>query len=488
MERPLPSSEDSEKAIVGGIILRPTLTHEVFTHLTPDDFYSPLYRRILAAIYALHKTARKIDPITIGEELKKEGPVESMGGVTTISNTTLGLPHFESLKTYIDIVKEKSLARQTIRMLNEATTALLEEEDEPGAVIAHLAKELINLQGGTHQNTYSLAEVREEVRTTFQEWEADNVRMSSVPTGIPEFDRKLRLNGVAYGELTLIAARPSQGKTALLMQTTTHAVKLPEPVPALFVSLEMQREKLVMRMLPRDTGIPNRAINPTTLKNMPDERALLYAALDRFEYPLYFDRSFNIDKLLANAEYYVQTRGVKLVAFDYLTLIKTGVATRDSFDRVSNIGDITNALKELAVRANCAVIGAAQLNRASEKEYRKPRMDDLRDSGEIEQAADVIIFPYDPEAKWNAQHPDSVKDSIWLDLYCAKQREGERGWSIPVQYDKNLQTFASQEMLGIDRPVRPQPAPAAIPTPVNYVDTDDDDDEDYDQNDLPNFR
>lgn len=489
LERPLPHAEEAERAILGGVQLRPLLAHEVFAVLEPDDFYSPLHRRVATAIKALHKSGKKIDPIMIGEEIKKDGAIESIGGVSTIANLTHGLPHFDSLKLYIDLVREKSLARQTIRRLQNAVQDLLDEETEAGEIVARTAKELINLQGGTHKNTYSLTEVGDEVRTTFETWESGNLATSSVPCGLPEVDRKLRLNGFAMTELTLIAARPSQGKTALLLQSGTHAVKLPEPVPSLFVSLEMHREKLVMRMLPSVTNIPNRAINPTTLRNMPDERHLLHTALDTFTYPLYFDRSFNIDKLIANAEYYIQTRGVKLVMFDYLTLIKNGVVTYDSYDRVSNIGDITNALKELATRTNTAVVGAAQLNRAVEKEYRKPRMDDLRDSGEIEQAADVILFPYDPDAKYHAMHPDSIRDEIWLDIYCAKQREGERGWSVPVKYDKNMQTFATEDMLGIEKPRRMAPAPA-VP---NYVDNDHDDDDDddradYDPNDLPNFN
>lgn len=488
LERPLPANEDAEKAILGGILLDNKLAHEVFSALTPEDFYSPLHRRIATAMRDLNATAKKIDPILIGEELKKDGSIEAIGGVTTITNLTYGLPHFTTLEEYITLVRVKSLARQTVRLFSEATSGLLEEEEAPGDIMARTAKALVDMASGG-QRTESLKEVAGHVRKIFDEWSAGNTELSSVPTGIPELDAKLRLNGLAYGELTLVGARPSTGKTGLLIQFATNAIKL--GIPTLFISLEMLKERIVMRMLPATTGIPNKAINPTTLRNMPAERDKLYAALDQLDYPMYFDRSFTLPKLLAKAEHFIHTRGVKLVVFDYLTLIKTGVAMRSSFDRVGNIGDITNELKELGVRNNVAVLGAAQLSRQNEKEFRTPRMSDLRDSGEIEQAVDTLIFPYDPDAKYHSAQPDTVKDYIWLDLFCAKQREGERNWAIPVEYNKNLQTFSSEEMLGRSKPpVQVAAAQAAAAPARSWQDTDADEEEDetVDRSLLPDFR
>ncbi|MGH7783666.1 MAG: DnaB-like helicase N-terminal domain-containing protein, partial [Candidatus Binatia bacterium] len=149
LERPLPSSEDSERVILGGILLDNALISQAVEHLRPEDFYSPLHRRIYAAMIALFEASRQIDPILIGEELKKEGSIDSIGGITTITNLTYGLPHFSNVAEYIKVVKDKSVVRNLIRTCNQITGEALAEEDVAEVILDH-----------AEQMIFALAEAR----------------------------------------------------------------------------------------------------------------------------------------------------------------------------------------------------------------------------------------------------------------------------------------------------------------------------------------
>lgn len=462
LENSLPSSDESERVILGAILLDNLLAAEVFATLKPEDFYSPLNRRIAVAMVTLAKKGKQVDPITIGEELKKESSLDAIGGTTVITNLTFGLPHFNSLAEYIDVVRKKSLARIMIRTFNALVGEVLSEEDEPDELLSSAISQLTHLL--THRvkdKTQSLKQVTTTVLEMFNEWEAGNSIVSSVSTGIPELDGRLKLGGLAFGELTLIGARPSTGKTALMLQIATNVIRL--GVPVLFISLEMLKEKLVMRMLPPITSIPNKAINPTTFQKLPEQAARLREALISIsDLPLYFDRSFDLSQLLPVAEHYIQTKGVKLIVFDYLTLIND---PNPGQNRDTEVGNVTNALKELGLRNHAAVLGAAQFNRESAREFRRPRMSDLRESGVIEQAADVILFPWDKDGKRHAENPEMIRDFLWLDLYCEKQRDGERGWTVPLRFDKDLQMMESPEMGAGAAPIITPSAPKDKPLP-----------------------
>ncbi len=445
LERPLPSNEDAERVTLGAILLSQLLAAEVFSILDPEDFYSPLHRRVATAMQALYQAGQKIDPILIAEELKKTGAIDSLGGTTAITNLTYGLPHFSAVGEYVNIVKEKALARQIIRFNNDITSEILAEERDVHQIIAEASAQLIRLQEfQTMRTTASMAQVAKEVRQLFAEWRRGDLSGSSLRTGLPEVDERLRLRGIAKGEMTLIGARPSTGKTALLLQIAAHIIRTGAPL--LFISLEMLRTRLVMRLLPASTNIANKAINPLTFKNLPAQAEKLEGALNAIEHlPVYFDRSFDIHKIIAVIEYFVTAKKIQGFVFDYLTLIRRENAPRGSRHDL-DIGYIIDELKECAIRNKIAALGAAQLSRDIEKEHRDARMSDMRDSGIIEQSADVLLFLTDPKAKEHADNPDLIKNQMYLDLFCAKQRDGERWWRTKLDYNKNLQTFTTVTM------------------------------------------
>ncbi len=473
LEKPSPSAVDAEGTILGAILIDNRVAGEVFANVSPADFFSPNNRKIAEVMRLFMRQGKSIDPILIGEELKRQGTLDSIGGASSITNLTFGLPHISDTKEYCDLIRKKSLARRLINDFSTGTRELLAEDEDADVILDKIITTLIAHKSNTVGKTQSMGEVVDNVMAVFDAWAAGNENVSSVKTGIPELDGFLKLKGLAYGEMTLVAARPSVGKTSILLQTALHVARL--GVPVLFISLEMLKEKLVMRCLPATTLMPNRSINPDTFQNFPDQGNVLRQALIQFKsLPIYFDRSFALSQLIATGEYYAQTKGVKLIIFDYLTLIHGNL--NKNANRDTEVGFISNSMKELAVRTDTAVFGAAQLNRESEKECRRPRKSDLRDSGMIEQAVDTLIFPWDADMKSHIKNPDSIRDGLWLDLYCDKQRDGESGWTVPVYYDKNLQTMESPRMGGRTPPVKVEPEKPLPPVVPHWQETERDTD------------
>lgn len=452
-DKPLPSNELAERTILGAILLDHNLLAAAAAKLSPADFYSSKNRPIFEAM--LHCRAAGIvpDPITITEQLKLQGmDVVAVGGAAGLANLTYGLPQFATIDQYIAIVKDKSIARQVIYNCNKIIQDAWSEEQTVGNTLSSAATTFIHLQeNSSEQDGDDLANVVDDVERTFDAWKTGNASVSALKTGIPELDGYLKFKGLAKGELTMIGARPSTGKTALLLQIATHVIR--KKIPVLFVSLEMLKKRLVMRMLPPITGIANKAINPATLKSLPDKADELSKALKQIrELPMYFDRSSELSKLIANAEFFIQNKGVELVVFDYLTLIHGGMISRGE-TRDAEVGRVVTELKELAVRRDVAVLGAAQMGRKSEETGGKPKISGFRESGVIEHVVDVALFPFDPQAKAHAKDPDAIADGLWLELYCDKQRDGARYWSIDLYFNKNLQTMESEQMRGSPKPV-----------------------------------
>src|SRR5687768_10346520 len=246
LERPLPSSDDSERAILGAILLDNSLITQAVEQLKPADFYSPLNRRIFGAMISLFESSKVIDPILIGEELKKEGSLESIGGVSTITNLTYGLPHFTDLTGYIDLVRDKAMMRSLIRTCNQITSEALEEEDDARNILDHAEQMIFALaerraaEGFAHVQPVAakvLAKVEEYSRR-------ESHALTGLATGFRELDEMT--SGLQPADLIIVAARPSMGKTALCLTIAQNAA-IDEKAVVGFFSLEMSKEQLVMR-------------------------------------------------------------------------------------------------------------------------------------------------------------------------------------------------------------------------------------------------
>ncbi|MBX3288559.1 MAG: replicative DNA helicase [Acidobacteria bacterium] len=381
LERPLPSSEDSERAILGAILLDNSLITQTIEHLRPEDFYSPLHRRIYGAMVSLFDASRSIDPILIGEELKKNGSVESIGGVAAIANLTYGLPHFSDLSEYIKVVRGKSLMRSLIRTCNEITSEALDEEDDAEVIIDRAEQMVFALaEQKDRQGFEGIRPIAENVFSKIQDFaQRESHALTGLATGYRDLDNIT--SGLQSGDLIIVAARPSMGKTALCLNIAQRAAVRENAVVAVF-SLEMSKEQLVMRMLSAQASVDARNLRLGIL-SAQDWGRLAEAIADLSSTRLFIDDTPGISVLEMRAKLRrlaVEQKSLDLIVVDYLQLMGGGGKRNEN--RQQEVSQISRDLKALAKEFNCPVIALSQLSRAPEaRNPPRPMMSDLRESG-----------------------------------------------------------------------------------------------------------
>lgn len=434
LERPLPSSEEGERIILGAVLLDNALIAQVIEQLKTDDFYSPRHRRIFEAMTALFEAARVIDPILIGEELKKEGLLESIGGIATITNLTYGLPHFSDLRDYIKVVKDKSILRNLIRVCNEVTSEALSEEDDAENILDHAERRIFALADEkTRQGFSAIAPIAEEVIRKVEEYaKRETHALTGLATGFRELDEKT--SGLQRNDLIIVAARPSMGKTALCLTMAQNAAIQEKAVVAIF-SLEMSKEQLVMRMLSSESKVDAHRFRTGYLTR--DEWGRLAEGIQALsDTKIFIDDSPGISVLQMRAKarrLKAEQKSLDLIVVDYLQLMQGSKRTES---RQQEVSQISRELKSLAKELNVPVVALSQLSRAPEaRNPPRPMMSDLRESGSIEQDADVVAFIY----REDYYKPDDENAGI-AEIILAKQRNGPIG-TVKLAFLKEFTRF-----------------------------------------------
>lgn len=433
LERPLPSNEDSERAILGAILLDNTLITQAVEQLKAGDFYSPLNRRIFAAMIALFEASKNIDPILIGEEIKKEGSLEAIGGVSTITNLTYGLPHFTDLTGYIDVVRDKSMMRNLIRTCNQITSEALEEEDDARNILDHAEQMIFALAERRAAEGFShIQPIAEKVLAKVEEYSRrESHALTGLATGFRELDEMT--SGLQPSDLIIIAARPSMGKTALCLTIAQNAA-IDEKAVVGFFSLEMSKEQLVMRMMSSEAKVDAARFRRGILSREEWER-LARAIGTLADARLFIDDTPGISVLEMRAKarrLAAEQKKLDLIVVDYLQLMGGGRAE----SRQQEVSQISRELKGLAKELNVPVIALSQLSRAPEaRNPPKPMMSDLRESGSIEQDADVVAFIYRED-----YYKPSDENAGMAELLISKQRNGPTG-TIKLAFLKEFTRF-----------------------------------------------
>jgi len=418
LERPLPHSADAERAILGAIILDNGLVNQAIELLKPEDFYVRAHYHLFRAMISMSERGAEINPILLGEELRRESALEQVGGIAFISELTYGLPHFTNLAHYAKVVRDKSLLRQLVKVANKVTSEALEEEDEASVILDHAEQMIFALADErTRQGFIHVKPVADQVLEKIQELGGRGVVLTGLTTGFNDIDEMT--SGLQPSDLIIVAARPSMGKTALCLTLAQNAAIKADAVVGVF-SLEMSKEALVMRMLCSEGRVDAHKFRSGHLNR--DEWARLAGALGKIsDAKIFIDDTPGISVLEMRAKarrLAAEEKRLDLIIVDYLQLM--GGSSKRSESRQQEVSQISRELKGLAKELNVPLVALSQLSRAPEaRTDHRPMLSDLRESGSIEQDADVVAFIYREE-----QYNRTEENAGIAEVIVAKQRNG----------------------------------------------------------------
>lgn len=438
-ERQLPHSAEAERAVLGSILLNPELIHQARTDLLPEQFYIPSNRRVFEVMLKIDSRESEVNHVLVCEELATDGSLHSVGGTGFVIGLAHGLPHSSNISHYTKVIRGKALLRDLVKTANKIATDALEEEDEPNEIYERSVEQLFGLgvqASLSGRKARSYEEISASVYHMFEEWAEG--RIVAVPTQIPELDRKLAYGGLSAQDFIIIAARSSFGKTALALQIGLNVSRTGKGV--LIVSLEMSGEKLFIRNLSSVTGVAHNRIKPWTFQHDQVTSAQILNGIGKIERcPIQVeDRVHELHRLIAIArDWKRRNKDASLIIVDYLQLVKN---KQDKRSRQEEVAGVSTAMKRLAQELNVPVIGVSQFNRDPARQNRRPELSDLRESGQLEQDADMVLFP------WSEEGLQDVEVRA-MKLYCAKQRNGSVGWEIPIDFDGEKQWFSTAEMI-----------------------------------------
>ena len=446
LDRGLPASVEAERSILGAILLDNYSYNEAAEKLSAEDFFLDSHRRIYSRMAELIDARRAVDIVTLVEELARRKEVEAVGGVAYLASLTEGLPRRPSIEEYVRIVKDKSLARQLIIICNTAITRAADQSDEALVVLDSAESGLLEVsERGITRGFAGIPEIVRDSFGTIDNLYAQQKEVTGLATHYTQFDKMT--SGLQASDLIIIAARPSMGKTAWAINIAENAAVRDGKVVAVF-SLEMSKESLLRRMLASQALVSMQKIQTGFIPKQ--DRSKLMEALERLaEAKIFIDDTpaIALSEMRAKARRLQrQQGGLDLIVIDYLQLMTAstfGVGARRYENRTQEVSAISRGLKALAKELKVPVVALSQLSRASEQRGgdKKPMLSDLRESGSIEQDADVVAFihrdSYYNKDENGEEDPDSKNKA---EIIIAKQRNGPTG-SVHLAYRADCTRF-----------------------------------------------
>ena len=422
LQKGLPASEDAERFILGSVLLDDSRFIDIAGIVTNDDFVLEKHRRIFARMSELHARGEKIDRVTVANELMRYNELESVDGLSYLVSLDDGLPHISNLDSYVKIVRDKAMLRRIAVAAQQLMNRALMAEDDPRQIIAGAEETLLRLgESNSDKGLLTPLQVIQNYEGGLNAFLDPSKRIKGISTGFTKLDEMT--GGLHAGELIIIAARPSMGKTALALNICWHvAARLLQPV-AIF-SLEMSQESLLTRMLCAAARVDSQRFRAGYL-NEQERQKLRAAANQMVEAPLYIDDTAGINLLDMHAKLRrLQQGGQKLglVVVDYLQLMSVRGRTEN---RNQEVSQLSRGMKLLSKELGCPFLVLSQLSRATETRVgdHRPQLSDLRESGSIEQDADLVGFIFREEVyKRDREDLRGIAE-----LILAKQRNGPIG-------------------------------------------------------------
>ena len=420
-----PHNLEAEQGVIASVLLNNDIMNIVLEVLRPDDFYQGAHRTLFSAMVDLYERGRPIDQLTLSAVLRDKGAEAEAGGLSYLSELVHNVPTTANAASYARLVKEKSILRKAIAVAQQISTAAFQGVPEVDDFLDRTEQAIFAIaEDKIKPSFYSMAEMAKESMREIEKLYEKKELITGIPSGFRDLDRLTA--GFQNSDLVIVAARPGMGKTAICLNFALHAA-IKHKIPVAIFSLEMSRQQLALRMICSDARVNFQRLRTGYITQ--DEINRLVASVGRLsEAPVYTDDSgaLNALELRAKARRLKKDKNIGMVVIDYLQLMR-GASTRNSSDnRVQEISEISRSLKSLAKEINVPVIAISQLNRGVEnRNDKRPQMSDLRESGALEQDADVILFVFREEMYTKAETPEDKKGIA--EIIIGKQRNGPMG-------------------------------------------------------------
>ncbi|HET9362420.1 MAG TPA: replicative DNA helicase [Vicinamibacterales bacterium] len=435
-ERTLPHNLEAERSVLGAILVHNDAFNLAAQSIDSDDFYRDAHRRIFDRMVALNERHEAIDFVTLKEELARAGELDEVGGPAYVASLADGVPRATNVEYYARIVKEKATLRNLIYAANKILTNAYEADQDADLILDEAEKEIFSVADDRVKAGF--VSMRELVKDSFPKIEQlfeQKKLITGVPTGFVDLDELTR--GLQAGDLVIVAARPSMGKTSLVLNISQYVAGLSGHAVGLF-SLEMSKEALFLRLLTSEAQIDGQRLMAGAIGGNDYHR--ISHALEKLNaMKLYIDDTANIGvlEMRAKARRLQNEHGLSLLIVDYLQLMNA----RGRFEnRTLELASISRSLKALAKELKVPVIALSQLSRAPEaRSDHRPQLSDLRESGALEQDADVVVLIYRDDV-YN-KDPNSP-DAGTAELILAKQRNGPTG-TVRLAFLREQTRFAN---------------------------------------------
>jgi len=434
--RTLPSAQDAEKAVLGALLLNDEPIYQIGEMLTAQDFYVQQHKIIFQSMVELMRERKRIDLVTLQDELVKRTELELAGGTVYLISLQEEIPTMGLVEQHARIIKEKSVLRDLINASTQVIGRCYNQQDKPLDSVIDEAERLI-FQISNKRTDKSFVQINIWLKKTFQhlsDIKSHSKGITGIPSGFKMLDEMS--SGFQNGDLVIAAGRPSMGKTAFALSIASYAARSGYVIG--FFSLEMAAEQLTLRILSSESGIAHHSIRNATITS--DEWIqLTNVAAQLAQTKIFIDdtAAVNIMELRAKARKLKSEHNLQFLIIDYLQLIHTD---RQYENRHQEVSVISRSLKALAKELNIPILALSQLSRAVDSRMdKRPLLSDLRESGAIEQDADLIMFLY----RDSVYNPEAEDDAL-AEVIVGKQRNGPTG-TVNLQFVKELTRFQDQQ-------------------------------------------
>lgn len=433
-----PHNLEAEQAVLGAMLISPDAVAEGSESLEPDDFYSTAHQIIFRAMRDLYESGQPVDVITTSASLQgQDGALERVGGVEYLANLAAAMPTALHIEHYAKIVREKALMRRIIQTATEIASTGYAAENDAGDLLSDAERKILDLSQSRRVRDFThIADVLESAFERIEQLYANEGKLTGVPTGYSELDRMT--SGFQNSDLIIVAARPSVGKTAFALNIAQN-VAVRAALPVAIFSLEMSKDQLVQRMICAEGYLDGHKLRTGALDD-DDWPKLSMAVSALSNAPIFIDDSpgITVPEMRSKLRRLKAQHGLGFVVIDYLQLIHGRKSAGEN--RQQEISEISRTLKQLARELSVPIVALAQLSRSVEqRQDKRPMLSDIRESGSIEQDADIVAFLY----RDDYYDPESTKKNI-VEVLIAKQRNGPTG-TVELVFLKNYNKFVNYD-------------------------------------------